>query len=610
MKTHEMNAMPVLRTTGAVLGSFTLALSMAGCMSPALMADVRQATDAAHTSTVDTTQALYARMHRNTAAVEAEQEVDRPYLAGKRVPVARNVTLPLALRENVDTVVMFPERTMSLAVVAQRLQMATGIPVKIESDVYLPPNMLLPRSLAAHASQLSRGAGAGPGLAPVNPLAQGLGPMPALNGALPGVLTSPPPAGAAGAAAQPALETAFNVEFKHSERLPLANMLDLVATRLGINWEYQADQGVIRLYRLVTRSWELPMPGGTNSFSTEFRQGAQSAVSGGAGSGQSAQLDAVAKAEVKDQNDLEGIRKSIEPAMTLVGSAELNPASGLLTLRDTKEAVDAADQIVRRQVAIYSRMVTLKFQMIDLTVSDAGEVGVDWSAALTKTLQSVPGFTASLLSPTTLVTSTAGTAGLQLTSGGLSGSEAIVSALRQYGTVTSSVAIPISLRNRHGYQYNNRRTFSFVSGTTPAASAVGGTGGVPGITTSTATVGFKLAVYADATSSQDVNLTIAMDQSKQDGPLERFESGSGDNRQAVQTINLVGKGIPKQDLIVRNGQTILMTALDQDDAQSTRRTLGDALPLWLGGSQTVAKTRTFTLLLATVLVQEQGEGAR
>ena len=52
---------------------------------------------------------------------------NRPFLAGKRVPVARNVTLPVALRKDVDTLVVFPERSMSLAVAAQRVQMATGI---------------------------------------------------------------------------------------------------------------------------------------------------------------------------------------------------------------------------------------------------------------------------------------------------------------------------------------------------------------------------------------------------------------------------------------------------------------------------------------------------
>jgi len=170
------------------------------------------------------------------------------------------------------------------------------------------------------------------------------------------------------------------------------------------------------------------------------------------------------------------------------------------------------------------------------------------------------------------------------------------------------LTIPVSMRNRHGFQYNNRRTFSYASGSTPATTTAGGTGGIPGIVTSTATVGFKLAAYADATTRDDVNLTIALDQSKQDGPLEKFTSGTGANQQSVQTINIVGKGIPKQDIIVRNGQTVLMAALDQDDTANTRRTLGESLPMLLGGSQTVSKTRTFTLLLASVMVQDHGEG--
>jgi len=553
---------------------------------------------------MQTTEALYARIRRDRAVVEAEQEVAKPFLAGKRVPVARNVTLPVPLRKNVGTFVTFPDRTMSLATAAQRIQMATGIPVKIEPDVYLPPNLLLPRSLGAQAAQQLRTAQQGQ--ASVNPLSQGLGPAPALNAPLPTMLS----AGGSmpGAQSAPLLQTALNVEFKQDEMMPLASMLDLIATRLGINWEFNSDKGVIRFYRLVTKTWQLPMKAGTDSFTTEFKQSAQGSNGSGSAGGQSSQIDAAAKTEIKEQNELEGVKKSIEPAMTMIGYSELNPATGVLTLRDTKEAVDAADEVIQRQIAVYSRMVTLKFQMIDLTVTDTGEAGVDWNVVLTKALQNIPGFTATALSPATLVSQNVGTLGLNITSGGFTGTQAILSALKQYGTVTSSMTIPVSMRNRHGFQYNDRRTFSYVSNTTPAIATVGGTGGVPGLTTSTATVGFKLAAYADATSRDDVNLTIALDQSKQDGPLQKFESGSGSNAQSVQTINIVGKGIPKQDLIIRNGQTVLMTALDQTDMANTRRTLGESLPMFLGGSQTVSKTRTFTLLLATVMVQDQGEG--
>lgn len=550
------------------------------------------------------TGALYARMRRDRAAVEAEQEVSKPFLVGRAVPTARNVTLPLALRNNVDTWVVFPERVMPLAVAGQRITMATGIPVKVESDVYLPANMLLPRSMAAQAGQQSRNQQAG-GAVPQGMPA--LGQAPALGAPLPTSLV-----GGAGSMAQatPLVESALSVEFKNSEKMPLANMLDLIATRLGINWEYNASKGVIRFYRLTTKTWQLPMKAGTSSFTTEFKESARgSNGSSGGGAGQTAKIDGAVKSESKDINDIDGIKKSIEPAMSMVGSAEINAATGILTLRDTKEAVEAADEIVRRQIAIYSRMVYFKFQTVDFTVTDNGEAGMDWNAVLTKALEHVPGFTFTALSPASLVSPSAGTFGMGITSGGWNGTQAIVSALKQYGTVTTSVAVPLAMRNRHAAQYNNRREFAYVSATTPAASTVGGTGGTPGITTSTGTVGFKLTVFPDATSRDDVNLTLAFDQSALDGPIQTFTSGSGANQQSVQVPKTIAKGIPAQDLIVRNGQTVIVTAFDQTDTQMTHRTLGDLLPTIAGGSLTATKSRTFTLVLATVMIEDQGEAA-
>ncbi len=104
-----------------------------------------------------------------------------------------------------------------------------------------------------------------------------------------------------------------------------------------------------------------------------------------------------------------------------------------------------------------------------------------------------------------------------------------------------------------------------------------------------------------------MNLTLAFDQSALDGPIETFTSGSGNNQQSVQVPKIVAKGIPAQDLIVRNGQTVIVTAFDQTDSQFSHRTLGEYLPTILGGSLTASKSRTFTLVLATVMVQDQGE---
>jgi hypothetical protein len=65
--------------TGAALVCTTLS----GCVSPTLLKDVRQRPTRPMQIT-QTTEDLYARIRRDRAAVEAEQEVNRPFLAGKR----------------------------------------------------------------------------------------------------------------------------------------------------------------------------------------------------------------------------------------------------------------------------------------------------------------------------------------------------------------------------------------------------------------------------------------------------------------------------------------------------------------------------------------------
>ncbi len=263
--------MKLTRILRPATGALLVCSTLAGCVAPTLVKDIRQTTDDTRAQASQTTEELYARIRRDRTAVEAEQEVGRPFLAGKRVAVARNVTLPLALRNNVDTWVMFPERTMPLAVVAQRINMATGIPVKIEADVYLPSSVLMPRSLGPQAQQALKSTPANGALAPMGPL----GPAPSLGGPLPAALTAGGTPSVAGVQATPLMENALSVEFKNSEKMPLATMLDLVATRLGINWEYLPSKGVIRFYRLMTKTWQLPIQPGTNSFTTEFKQTSQ-----------------------------------------------------------------------------------------------------------------------------------------------------------------------------------------------------------------------------------------------------------------------------------------------------------------------------------------------
>src|SRR5690606_167544 len=65
---------------------------------------------------------------QDSLARKAAQEVDRPWLAGKAQPLARELTLPAALRANVQTTLMFADGPLDLASIAQRIMKVTGIP--------------------------------------------------------------------------------------------------------------------------------------------------------------------------------------------------------------------------------------------------------------------------------------------------------------------------------------------------------------------------------------------------------------------------------------------------------------------------------------------------
>ena len=109
--------------------------------------------------------------------------------------------------------------------------------------------------------------------------------------------------------------------------------------------------------------------------------------------------------------------------------------TGSITLTDTTEVVEAANSIITNGVRSLSRMVRLRVQTVKVTSKNNGEAGVDVSAAISRALKSVPDITLSLGSAANLVSSNAGSLGLQVFSGAASGSSAIVKALQEVGDI-------------------------------------------------------------------------------------------------------------------------------------------------------------------------------
>ena len=97
-------------------------------------------------------QSEIARQHqqfRRVATHKSEkhrsQQVNRPWLVGRAVPLAREFTLPPALRARIDTTLMYRDGKIDLPTLAERITRATGIAVRIRPEALLPAENFLPR---------------------------------------------------------------------------------------------------------------------------------------------------------------------------------------------------------------------------------------------------------------------------------------------------------------------------------------------------------------------------------------------------------------------------------------------------------------------------------
>lgn len=532
-------------------------------------------------------------------AYEKSQEIDAPWIVGKSVPLARSVTLPPALQKDVKTAMMFKSSWVSLTAAAERIMLATNMVVTIAPDVYLDSAALQRKAVKADSAASPQAAAVQPAFAsmPVGmPVATTPIPLP-----LPGGYGSDPSAPVASPGAgndMRGAESANGFNMPQTDA-PLSQILDIIATKLAIKWKYDESTNSIRFYRLVTKTWETPFRVSKSSYSSTLEGETSQSSNTNALSNKSDVRPPIGD-EMRDLVELTAMRDNVDSIMTKSGSIYANVATGSITATDTPDVIDAADAIITEGVRSLSRMVRLRLQTIKVTSKNSGEAGVDVSAAVSRALKNVPDFSVSLGSAANLVSSNAGSVGLEVFSGSAAGSTAIVKALKEIGDVETSTEIPIATRNRRSVYYNVRDTFSYVASTTPAAATTGGTGGTPGITTAQDSVGLKLFMLPEVTAKDTVMLNMSLDQSTLKS-LETFSSGTGANLQSVQLPNIAGEG-SSQYVPIRNGQTVVLTGFDTKSNQYDKRTLGHKIPLFAGGSLRSSETRSTTIVLVTAEV--------
>lgn len=518
-------------------------LGCAGVSACALGEKVRQITQSVLRAQdeVQNRHGEFVRAASDNEARRAAQDVGQPWLAGPAQPLAREVNMPLALRANVNTTLLFNGAAVDLAQLATRITTATGIPVHVRPDAMLPPDAFAPR-LAAPA--LSKG----PALVAVSAVSPSSGPE------------------------------------------PLSRILDRVGARLGVMWRYQ--NGRIEFYRTETRVF--------NIRALTLNANAEAALgSSRAGKAEGFASTSRTTLSAGKHDVLEVVRLRIEPFLSQAGILVAEPgASSSIVVTDIPEVLQSIALYLEQENRALTRRVRLIFDEITLITRDSAEAGFDWnlvfSSAKIVAAASMPSASAAEVA----------SAGIGLADGQFKGSEAVLKALSQVGQVVRRSSLPVLTLNRRPVSHAVRTTFSYIDRVETTALPSGAGTVLPAVSVSQKeeTVGSLLTLVPDAQEDGQILLSVAYDNTVAQ-PLKSVTFGDKSNPLQLQQVTIDGNGTVQQ-VALRPGQPLVISGFDRTQEETEGRRLNPGLPMALGGSDRASSQRLATIVVVTAQVEE------
>lgn len=525
--------------------------------------------------------ARYAESVTDAAKREA-QDVNRPFIIGKAIPLAREVTLPLPLRQNVNTTLLY-STDGDLVTLAERIQDATGIPVKVTQDALLPPEAFMPR---LEQKDVMNGVYGGAAVkanlaAPV-----------VLNSPLPtsgasNVATVLPPTGAG----KPATVAASKISQTGSQ--PLASTLDSIAIRLGVYWKYEEDIGAIVFYRTETRTFEVR--GAESTASSEMSVELTGGVNPDSSSGMESKSKSSLKADEKD-SPMVGIMNRVQQFMTRSGRIA-SGTGGLLVVTDTKSALDKIDDFIKRENTMRTRRIDMVFEEITIEKSTSSQSGMNWDLLFNTDSASV---NVSGLNSLLEQEGAALSLGAAVNAGPWKGSSVSVQALAKVGKIVDQKTNSFSSTNGKSATTGRPEKQKYIDKLQQTQSNSDTSKPTVSVTQAEEVSGRILTVLPKAYSDGDIDLDIKFDNT----PTPFFEKQVLPDGSYVQSPRSVGD-ISLSSVTARPGQPIVVFASTSNNSTSNERRTDRNAPIIFGGSDVADKTERLTVFVLTAMVREK-----
>ena len=455
---------------------------------------------------------------------------------------------------------VFDKTVASLAELAERISVRTGLPVKVTPD-------------ALDVAAAMRGGAA------------------SASAALPSGASVPPLPGG-----QPSARSApVRIYYTNGN---LRGLLDTAAARFGVSWKY-AD-GTIQFFHTESRTFQINTLPGDSTFNATVTSGATSSpgTGGGTGGGAAGAAGGAAGATsgvsannsqntaVASKLSVYGSIESVIKAMlSSYGKVVISPATGSITVVDTPDTLDRVAAYVENENKTLERQVVINVTVLAVSLNDSENYGINWNLVY-NTLRRTYGLTSAPFA----MDGTRFSAGI-LGSSRFAGSTAIIDALSKQGKVrrqtTASVitlnnqVVPLQVAKQTSYLQQSQTTVVPQVGTTTTL--------IPGTVTS----GFNMSILPHVLANGTVLLQFSTDISALN-TIREVESGTSKiETPEIDTRNFL------QRVAMKSNETLIISGFEQTDDNLDRQGVGSARNVALGGGSKAASAKESIVILIT-----------
>lgn len=360
------------------------------------------------------------------------------------------------------------------------------------------------------------------------------------------------------------------------EFTPIYKVLEMMSVQTGYEWNVEEDEKIVQFNKYFTQTFNIDreishtgiMPSAIFSGSTRNSS----------------------RAKLTDKGDFwKGLPQEIEGFLSENGRVSVSEIAGTVTITDNKlKLKDIAKYIARLNKSLRGE-VLFNIEVIEYQFYDEGNKGLDFNVSLLAgndqfSIASAAGMlNGSILSPNS-----------DVKSGSWQGSSAVIDALNLKGYVSKNAKYPVrALNNKIGTMSNSNLKGYLASATAPITSTNGSTTG-GGLELDYINSGQVINIIPHILDGGDsVMVNIGMNISALN-KIDPISSGG----QTLQSPDVSIKKL-ESSLKLRNGETVILLPIIEDESENKKSGWMDSAFWWLGGSDKRRIMRRATIVTIT-----------